>query len=207
MALIKTVHQSDLGSYMDFGGIEPNKLNPVLPAVNPTPIGFIPTATGNATNRNEFVIDSNGRQWFIDYAGDAIVVRDPTSTITVDRTFAEGVVVNTGTNFNVGTNVTTPYIFGSTLTFAGAGNDNRLYQVTFASAHPDGTDYIPTVSGISNEPNGDEAKVNVVEGSITANGFQVITTLDDNGGTEDPQVFLNFTYRVVEKVTITVITP
>lgn len=125
-----------------------------------------------------------------------------TTTIEVDKTFAEGQVVNTGTNFNIFSDVTTPYLFGATVTPVGLTNDTRLYQVRFNSPHPDGDQYVPVISGISNEPNGDEPKVNVVEGSITTNGFDVITTVDDNGGTEDPQVFLNFTFRVVEKVNV-----
>ena len=35
-------------------------------------IGYVPSASGNANNRNEFVIDPNGARWFIDFDGDAI---------------------------------------------------------------------------------------------------------------------------------------
>lgn len=59
---------------MDYGGIESGKLNPLLPAINPTPLTFVPTATGNTTNLNELVTDVNGDKWFIDYAGDGLLI-------------------------------------------------------------------------------------------------------------------------------------
>jgi len=122
--------------------------------------------------------------------------------VTVDKTFAEGHVENTGTNLNVSTDVQTPYLLGATVTPTGTANDDRQYEIRFTNPHPDGANYVPVVVPQSNEPNGDEAKVSVVQGSINANGFDVITTVDDNGGTEDPQVFLNFLFRVVEKVNV-----
>lgn len=72
MAITKVLSGSELGAYLDYGNIESGKVNPLLPAVNPIPIAFVPAATGNATNRNEFVIDPAGANWFIDYAGDAV---------------------------------------------------------------------------------------------------------------------------------------
>ena len=35
-------------------------------------VGYVPSASANANNRNEFVIDPNGARWFIDFDGDAI---------------------------------------------------------------------------------------------------------------------------------------
>lgn len=48
------------------------------PKVNSTPLTFVPTATGNTTNLNEYVIDDVGRNWFIDYTGDAVLLDKPT---------------------------------------------------------------------------------------------------------------------------------
>jgi hypothetical protein len=70
MAIRKVVKDTDLGGYMDYNGIEANKLNPVLPAINEVALATTPITTGNVTNRNEFVIAPNGEGWFIDYAGD-----------------------------------------------------------------------------------------------------------------------------------------
>lgn len=40
--------------------------------INPTPLSYIPAATGNPNNRNEYVIGSNGVRYFIDKTGAAI---------------------------------------------------------------------------------------------------------------------------------------
>jgi hypothetical protein len=121
---------------------------------------------------------------------------------TVEKPFSQGVVINSNSNILVSTNITTPFLEGATVTPVGNGNDTILYQVRFTTPHPDLAQYTPIVSAISNEPTGIEAVASVVEGSITANGFDVITTVGDNGGTEDVQVFLNFTFKVLEKVQV-----
>ena len=66
--------------------------------VNNTPVGYIPTVTGNTSNLNEVIIDTAGRTWIIDINGDA-------------RLFSNGTV----TSFSAGnlsplftTNVATP---------------------------------------------------------------------------------------------------
>ena len=82
MSVIKILTEPKLGSFIDYGNIEPGKINPVLPAVNPVPITFVPTPTGNATNRNEFVTDPNGDKWFIDYGGDATLIETDSSVVT-----------------------------------------------------------------------------------------------------------------------------
>ena len=68
----KIVSEGNLGVWFDKGGMEANKVNPVLPVNNLVSIGFIPSATGNTTNLNEFVTDPSGNKWFIDYSGDAM---------------------------------------------------------------------------------------------------------------------------------------
>lgn len=37
-----------------------------------TPIAYFPAATGNANDRNGFVIDPNGDMWYIDISGNAL---------------------------------------------------------------------------------------------------------------------------------------
>ena len=90
MAIKKLISEDNIGTYLDYGNIEAGKVNPVLPAVNSTPVSFVPSPTGNATNRNEFVIDPNGHNWFIDYAGDAVLLASSTTnnTILVDQSYA-----------------------------------------------------------------------------------------------------------------------
>jgi hypothetical protein len=48
------------------------------------PISYVPTSTGNASNKNNFVIDPNGEVWFIDTNGDAVKVnaKDIVTTLT-----------------------------------------------------------------------------------------------------------------------------
>jgi hypothetical protein len=81
MAIRKVLTESDAGAYVDIGTIEPLKWNPILPAVNGVDIGFIPTLTGNTTNKNEFVVDPNKNNWFIDYGGDAVNLTPPDKPI------------------------------------------------------------------------------------------------------------------------------
>lgn len=49
-----------------------------------TPIGFVPTSTGNTTNYSEFVTDPNGDQWYIDWQGRATQLTGGGSTCDVD---------------------------------------------------------------------------------------------------------------------------
>ena len=121
------------------------------------------------------------------------------TTTFVDQTFAEGRIINTNNNSNQN-NAGAVYIYGATVNTLGGDNETRRYEVVFDNPHPDGSGYVPIVSAISNEPNGDEFKVSVIEGSVLPNGFEVITTLDDNGGTEDPQTFGNWQFNVTIKV-------
>jgi hypothetical protein len=72
VAVVKIVKESDLGTYMNYNGVELNKLNPVLPAINQTALATVPTLISNVNNRNEFVVDSKSEKWFIDYAGDGL---------------------------------------------------------------------------------------------------------------------------------------
>ena len=81
MAVKKVISDTNLGSYLDYNNIEVGKVNPLLPAINLTPIAFTPTPTGNATNRNEFVITPTGDKYFIDYAGDGMLIEKFIGTV------------------------------------------------------------------------------------------------------------------------------
>lgn len=41
------------------------------PVINNTPLNYVPTATDNTVNLNEYVIGSNGKKYFIDAYGNA----------------------------------------------------------------------------------------------------------------------------------------
>jgi hypothetical protein len=56
------------------------------PDFNPTPVSFIPTASGNTTNLNSFVIDPNGDIWFIDEQGDAVKINTSQTVTTITDT-------------------------------------------------------------------------------------------------------------------------
>ena len=89
----KVVKNSDLGGWFDFGNIEVGKLNPILPAVNHTPLSYIPSLTGNANNRNEIVTDSQGDIFFIDYFGDALKLKNANSLIILNSNFVNNTIV------------------------------------------------------------------------------------------------------------------
>lgn len=79
--------------------------------------------------------------------------------------------------------------------------DQDRYQVTFINPMPD-NNYIITDSKPSDEPNGDERKGQWIDSSKNVNGFEYHLTADDNGGTEDPQVFHGFDFVVTRKITV-----
>ena len=69
---------------------------PVYIMINPVPLSYIPAATGNTQNLNEFVIASDGTKWFIDHDGKA-------TKFTQFPEFREEI-----TNFLAGANFVTP---------------------------------------------------------------------------------------------------
>jgi hypothetical protein len=71
MTNVYNITLDNLGDYFDIGFLETNKINPKLAKVNSISISYIPTLTGNTSNRNEFVTDTNNDVWFIDYNGNA----------------------------------------------------------------------------------------------------------------------------------------
>lgn len=91
--------------------------------VNLTPIGYVPSASGNASNNNEVVQDPNGNIWIIDGTGDAIQVSTEVDGSETEITAGSNVsVTGAGTTAN-------PYVIsasggggGATITYnAGSG--------------------------------------------------------------------------------------
>lgn len=86
---------------------------------------------------------------------------------------------------------TTGDIFNSTVTRVGVGR----YNIAFGQSHPNGINYAVTF-GVEEEANRDVVKASLVEGTRTANGFQMITTYDDNGGAADVLIDEPFSFMV-----------
>jgi len=75
--------------------------------VNLTPIGYVPSATGNGSNLNEIVIDPNAEIWAIDQEGDAIQLSSTADGSETSVTAGSNVTVSgTGTSGD-------PYVISS----------------------------------------------------------------------------------------------
>ena len=93
----------------------------VVPQVNNTPVAYIPTATGNTLNLNEFIIDSGGSdKWFVDFFGNAMKVYESPAagTVTIRRNSGANVGTRPRINFIEGPNIT--------LTVIDDGADNEV---------------------------------------------------------------------------------
>ncbi|HQU95860.1 MAG TPA: hypothetical protein PLO39_06925, partial [Saprospiraceae bacterium] len=89
-------------SYADLDGIDRSDLETLLEdcgccgsgsdylEVNNTPIGYIPTLSGNVTNLNEVVIDSVGTKWIIDVLGNATQLGTGANVKWTDKLVAFG---------------------------------------------------------------------------------------------------------------------
>lgn len=73
------------------------------------------------------------------------------------------------------------YTFGCTVTNTALGR----WTVSFNSPHPAGADYPIAFGQRESGVARDVPKVSVVDGTQTANGFNVQVTTDDNGGAAD----------------------
>ncbi len=70
--------------------LENSKLEVKLPIINSNIISYIPTNIGNTVNLNEFVTDTNGNVWFIDYKGNAFSVKPKSKTVNYKNHFLKG---------------------------------------------------------------------------------------------------------------------
>ena len=82
------------------------------------------------------------------------------------------------------------YAFESTTSRTAAGR----YTVAFDNPHPNGANYSINLTLQSDEPNRDQRKIGYT--NKTDNGFDVVITIDDNGGTADGYVDERFDYTV-----------
>lgn len=71
-----------------------------------------------------------------------------------------------------------------------------LYDVAFIQPHPSGAAYAVIASGEEDQNNRDCAKVTVVRGTRTENGFRLMITVDDNGTTADTLIDDEFSFVV-----------
>lgn len=69
-----------------------------------------------------------------------------------------------------------------------------VYEVSFVTAHPNGSNYSVFLTTESDEPNRDQRKISYR--NLTANGFEVVTTIDDNGAASDPYSDIPFSFVV-----------
>ena len=110
-----------------------------------------------------------------------------TTTVTKLMGFAGGAVQGSGLGI---------YNFNSTVSRTAVGR----YTVNFFSPHPSGANYNISLTTASDNPNRDQRKIGYL--NKTANSFQVITTVDDNGGSADGFADIGFDYTVFEEVTV-----
>ena len=76
------------------------------------------------------------------------------------------------------------------------------WTVTFATPHPDGVNYNPSFSWEESGTARDNPKIGIVQGTKTANGFNVMITVDDNGGTADPYSDQPWSFGVTAPITV-----
>jgi hypothetical protein len=171
MAIKQIVSKSNLGKWIDIGVIETKKINPKLPLINPTSVTFTPAATGNTTNLNEFVKDSAGDVWFIDYAGNAVKFSPPTADIAYSKMLFVDAINGDDTT--------------------GTGSDNKMFKtIAKALTVASGSGYrIVLAAGIYAEsPTISLANIDIVtvagsdRGNTTINGTVTFTHTSSSSG-------------------------
>jgi hypothetical protein len=76
------------------------------------------------------------------------------------------------------------------------------WTVSLAIAHPEGINYHPSVQVEEQSANRDGIFAHIVQGSLTATGFNLELYTGDNGGTEDVYVDTPFTIGIDSPVTV-----
>lgn len=110
----------------------------------------------------------------------------PTLNVTRETIYAEYYSGESSTGTNVlGTR-------NSTMTRTNVGR----WQVRFNTPHPEGSFYTPEFSWQESGTLRDNPKIGIVQGTKNANGFDVMITYDDNGGTADIYTDHPWTYGV-----------
>ena len=128
--------------------------------VNNTPVGYIPTTSGNTSNLNEVVIDSGGDTWIIDINGDARKFNKGTVTSfsagNLSPLFTTGVATPTTTpalSFNL-SNCNQYQVFGRVVAGTGAPSYVSLNPIAFNGLSlPNNQIAYGTGSGISSNGN------------------------------------------------------
>ena len=93
---------------------------------------------------------------------------------------------------------TTNIARNSTVTNTAVGQ----YTVSFITPHPDGADYEVLFGQDEDGADRDVVKLSVVEGSRTANGFDVQVTVDDNGAGADIYADEPWSFEVLREITV-----
>ena len=164
----------------------------MVPDVNTTPIAYVPTSTGNASNRTQFVQTAGDSIYYIDGYGDAFLLYDPTDTVLTGSISGDTLFVN---NLEL---LLSPYrqaidtleLDGTTLKVSLSGDNQAASEVDLSSLSGGGSaltagslislagDSISLASGVMSD------NISVVTGSYF---FNVVT-----GGGLAPQIGAGF---------------
>lgn len=118
--------------------------------------------------------------------------------VTLDNLFtSEDVYVETyfGRSAN---GTTSSAVRESTLTRTAPGQ----WSVVLTTPHPDGVNYHPSLTVEEQSANRDSVDIQVVQGTQTANGFDIMLTTGDNGGSEDTYVDAPWSFAVTAPTTV-----
>ncbi|MFV0564249.1 MAG: hypothetical protein ACK5NB_00290 [Flavobacteriaceae bacterium] len=169
------------------------------------------SVTGDGTSATPYVINST----FTEVDGDvenelqtlsATGYTGTGGTTSNTITLSNEGVVGKGGSFTI-TKETIGYVFSSAY-IAGSGtnlftnnatvtrNSTGRYTVTFTNAHPNGVNYDVVFGTHESFSSRDTKDATVIEGSQTANGFEVYVSTGDNGATADVLRDANWSFQV-----------